>query len=159
MRRMPCWSTAWPRTLLFAYVGAMVLTLGIVVGLFGPPGARPSGIVYGQVVLREGNCMPIVDPYLCSISLVSRTIYIREPAMREMMEGSYLRVRPPLIATTEARHGFFEVSLPVGLYSVFVEDAGREYCNSFTGRGLMCGVIVSQGASIQYNFTINHASS
>ncbi len=158
MRSVPRSALWWPQGLIVAFLLAMLVTLGIVGSLFGPPGARPSGIIYGQVVLREGNCMPIVVPYLCSISLVSRTIYIREPAMREMMEGFYLRVRPPLVAATEARHGFFEISLPVGLYSVFVEDARGEYCNSFTGRGLMCGVLVSQGAAVQYNITINHAS-
>ena len=75
-----------------------------------------------------------------------------------MMEDTYLRVKTPLVAMTEAQQGFFEVSLPVGFYSVFVEDKGGEYCNRWDSQGIVCGVWVGPGAAVQYNITINHAT-
>ncbi|MFQ6012141.1 MAG: hypothetical protein ACE5LS_00635 [Thermoplasmata archaeon] len=168
MRSGPRSALRWPQGLIVAFLLAMLVTLGIVGSLFSPIGAWPrieQGI-YGEVVLREGNCMPLVggNPY-CQVSLVSRTVYVRELVVgADMMDHTYLRVKTPLIATTEARQGFFEVPLPVGLYSVFVEDEGGEYCRGFSysdpGRiPVFCSVRVYSGSTTPYDITIDHASS
>ena len=164
----PLSALSWSVGILVAFVLAMLVTLGIVGSLFGPIGAWPhieQGI-YGEVILREGNCMPSPggNPY-CQVGLVSRTIYIRELVVgAEMMDHNYLRVETPLVATTEARRGLFEVSLPVGLYSVFVEDEGGEYCNGLSypdpGRvPVFCMVTVHPGSTTPHDITIDHATS
>tara|TARA_Y100000310_G_C20274115_1_gene619411 strand:- start:145 stop:597 length:453 start_codon:yes stop_codon:yes gene_type:complete len=111
---------------------------------------------YGKVVLYSGNCMPGAGG--CKTSYVSRTIYIREPATMEAMEITYLENKTTLIKTIESNNnGFYQVELPPGTYSIFVEDEGKEYCNSFGGRGEVCQITIETGIK-EYNIRIDHAA-
>jgi hypothetical protein len=115
--------------------------------------------LYGRVVLIEGDCMPVTTPERCRISYPSRRISVREPATLDDMVGTYLVTSRPLVAATTAdERGFYEVQLPPGTYSVFVEDGGREYCNRFGGQLEACQVTVGEGIK-EHHIQIDHASS
>lgn len=125
-----------------------------------PPLRQPTVAqgVYGHVVLWEGNCMPAMNPRACRASFVSREVTVRELTAASAMDGTHLREGTGLVATARSgTDGFFEVSLPDGAYSLFVEDEGREYCNRFDGRGNVCPVTVS-GDVVRFDLEINHAS-
>jgi len=118
----------------------------------------------GYVTLFEGNCMPTVcdNPpceTTCKTSFVSRKVYIRELTFIDDMSGGYL-VSPKtnLIASvTSNANGYYNIQLDEGTYSIFVEDNGKEYCNSFRGSGEACEVELSRNT--QYNISITiHAS-
>jgi len=111
--------------------------------------------LYGRVTLYGGNCMPGAGG--CKTSPVSRIIYIREPVMMGAMERTYLKEKTNLIKQIRSdNNGNYQVELPVGTFSVFVEDNGKEYCNSFGGQGEVCQVKVGTGTA-EYNIKIDHA--
>jgi len=112
--------------------------------------------VYGKVVLYSGNCMPGAGG--CKTSSVSRSIYIREPVSMENMKSTYLKDKTTLVKTIESNNnGFYQVELPPGTYSVFVEDEGKEYCNHFGGLGEVCQITIETGIK-EYNIRIDHAA-
>lgn len=93
----------------------------------------------------------------CSSITVSRKIYIREPAGAENMKDTYLENKTTLIKSINSdNNGFYQVELPAGTYSIFVEDEGKEYCNSFGSYGKACQVTVGSGIK-EYNIKIDHA--
>jgi hypothetical protein len=140
-------------------LSCMVVAPGMLaLGCGGSPTFTPtiSQGLYGRIVLYKGNCMPGARG--CKTSHPSRKVLIREPVTDEQMSVTYL-VRPRgLVATATAdRYGFYEVSLAPGTYSVFVEDDGREYCNSFGGRGEACQVTIGDGLT-ERELKIDHAA-
>src|SRR3972149_7737967 len=93
---------------------------------------------------------PPPDLTKCQISHPQWRIMVREIASWEAMDRldpRTLAEPPPLVASALAdEHGFYELALPPGTYSVFGEDLGREYCNSFRGRDdAACTVTVGAG--------------
>ena len=111
--------------------------------------------IYGKVILYSGNCMPGANS--CKSSYVSRKIYIRESVAEKAMEITYLKEKTKLVKQVRSNFsGNYQVELPPGTYSVFVEDGGREYCNLFNGQGVACQVTVLSGI-VEYNIKIDHA--
>jgi hypothetical protein len=121
--------------------------------------------LYGKVTLSSGNCMPIVCdqppcPTTCSNSGVLRHIYIRQPVGSNNMDTTYLKdaTKSELIKTaTSNAAGQYTVQLPNGTYSIFAEDEGKEYCNSFDGQGNACLVEIKNGQSVNLDILISHA--
>jgi len=117
--------------------------------------------VFGHIILREGDCMPPTTPAGCRLSFVSRAMHIHQPAHLGDMDPNapiYLQNETPLVAVGHSGFdGFYEVALPPGMYSVFVEDLGRKYCNSFSGTGLVCPLEVGAGP-VRLDLWINHAT-
>lgn len=117
--------------------------------------------VYGTVTLNSVNCMPPTTSNCPKTQKVARHIYIREPANIKNMSkigGDYLQNPPRLIKeTNSANNGIYQIALPAGTYSVFVDDEGKEYCNSFAEQGKACQITVGTGA-VEYNITIDHAA-
>jgi hypothetical protein len=73
-------------------------------------------------------------------------------------DGEYLRKEnSPLVTVETDEQGRYSVNLSRGVYSVFVEDAGREYCNNLFDDGSACPVTV-EDRPVEYNITINHAT-
>jgi hypothetical protein len=106
--------------------------------------------LHGTVTLASGNCMPGPDINSCANTKVSRTIYIRGPATIANMDGTYLKTKTNLVAqATSDANGYYEVNLPAGVYSVFVEDGGREYCNLGGGLGEECQVTVKDTGALK----------
>ncbi len=121
------------------------------------------GTLSGEITLISGNCMPMVcDEPPCQSSClregVARDIHIREVATSEKMEGVYLSDKPKLIKKgTSNADGSYSVILPVGKYSIFVEDNGKEYCNSWDGEGNACMVEIKEEQRAKHSFQLNYA--
>ena len=96
--------------------------------------------VAGTVVLKEGNCMPMIGPYEgdnpCRNYSLKRIIQIYEPTTPEDVEGSgpsFEKIHTNLIAETQSdKDGFFEVELNTGLYSLFIIEKGDFYRNRWS---------------------------
>lgn len=157
-----------PRRRLLYYVLAIVLSIAVVTAILMYPRdlePRPTITqgIYGTVLLITGDCMPkpVGSPSSCTREYVSRTIYIREPALLDRMEGTYvpyLRNKTALVAQVRSdAAGFYEVELPPGAYSVFAEDEGREYCNTHDGEGRLCPLTLDMEV-LRYDVQIDHAS-
>jgi len=127
---------------------------------------KDTGTLSGKITLASGNCMPMVCdnppcPSSCSIVEVSKNIYIREVANSDDMDITYLKEnsKPNLIKTiTSGSDGSYMVILPVGKYSLFVEDGGREYCNSWDGQGNSCIFEIKKDQTTEHNSQIDHAA-
>ncbi len=116
---------------------------------------KDKGLLYGKIILYNGNCMPGASG--CKTSSVSRTIYIREPVLMGAMEATHLKEKNNLVKQIKSDDdGKYKIVLPVGTYSVFVEDGDKEYCNLFGDQGKVCQVVVKNGI-VKYNIEIDHA--
>lgn len=106
----------------------------------------------GNVTLMQGNCMPVVEENsTCNMTRVSRKVYIRE-----LTTGD--NTNTTLVKETESdEKGYYEVLLPPGEYSVFVEDNGTQYCTKRGSKGEACKVTIEEGNMTWYNIDINHA--
>lgn len=111
--------------------------------------------IYGKVTLYEGDCMPGMNK--CQMSNVARTIYIRKPAKKEAMKGVYLKKKTELIKKVKSdKSGNYQVELPNGEYSVFVEDNRGEYCNHFKEGGGTSTIEIKDNL-VRYDIEIDHA--
>lgn len=114
--------------------------------------------IWGSVRLLEGDCMPSTDKFRCQDKVVSRRIYILEPAKNKDMDINYLHKEAVIVKEVASDlHGFYQVELPPGVYSVFVDDDGKKYCNSFGGQlDQVCQVVV-KNSPVEFNIQIDHA--
>jgi hypothetical protein len=120
--------------------------------------------IYGTITLRTGNCMPRLrfgderdkipptDP--CAWSIVDRQVNIMQPIEAPNSRGPY----PPRdlvpLKVTQSFNGFYEIALPAGKYSVFVEDNGKKLCSW----GGDCQITIGKDMIWEHNIRINHAS-
>ena len=112
--------------------------------------------LYGKVTLYEGDCMPGMNK--CQMSNVARMIYIRKPAGKEAMKDSYLKKKTELVEKVKSdKNGNYQVELPNGKYSVFVEDDKGEYINHFEQDG-GAFVIEIKDNLVKYDIEIDHAA-
>ncbi len=122
-----------------------------------------TGALTGRVLLASGNCMPqMCDKPPCKSSCeregLATTVYVRKLASNEEMNGVYLERPTPLVATTTSdEDGTFSLQLPVGRYSLFVDDNGREYCNSWDANGLACAFEIQRDQETSYETVVDHA--
>jgi hypothetical protein len=129
---------------------------------------KETGMVSGKITLATGNCMPVVCDHPppcvsgCSLVGVSRKVYIREVVNSSDVDiNHYLKKEsnPNLVKIINSRSdGLYIAILPVGNYSLFVEDDGNEYCNSFNLQGNLCFFEIKNNQTTDYDFLINHAS-
>lgn len=117
--------------------------------------------VYGMTSLIYGDCMPKSEgsPNTCFEEAKPMKITIRKPATIDDLEDFiYLGTKPELLMETVSdENGFFEIDIEPGQYSIFVDDNGREYCNSFSPLGYACLVEISTSKKILRNLLIDHA--
>ena len=95
--------------------------------------------VAGTLIMKEGNCMPMIGPYEgdnpCRSFPVERTIQIYEPTSDSEVESNgpgptYEEVHTKLIAETNSdEEGFFQLQLDSGQYSLFIIEKGKYYRN------------------------------
>lgn len=114
-----------------------------------------SGIE-GKVTLTTGNCMPPIfspdstpGPNPCATTPVKRKVYVRESSTSR-------KIGELVSETTSDENGMFRIKLPLGTYSVFVEDNGKENCARTNSEGILCIVVVDSGY-IKYDPNINNA--
>ena len=125
-------------------------------------GYDPNGSgVFGQTSLITGNCMPgpLAKKSSCSTSLVSRNIYVRElTSIDDSITYTYFQsADEPIASTVSDEQGLFSLDLESGTYSIFVEDDGKEYCNSFNVDGIACLIEVKEDVKTDFNISIDKA--
>ncbi len=122
--------------------------------------------VAGTVVFIRGNCMPgavsdTTPEHACRRYPVQRTVRIHEITHRsksEHVQGGFHRdVKTNLVASIQTdREGFFEIDLPPGKYSVFVEEENLLYANLWDGQGFIQPVTVNEGQATVIRINIDH---
>jgi hypothetical protein len=104
--------------------------------------------ITGKVYLKRGNNMPSPGRKPSNGSPVIRTILIYELTKRNAVtiNGSFFTgVKAKLIAKTQSNaDGIYSIALPVGKYSLFVEEGNQLYANSFDGEGNISPVEVKK---------------
>lgn len=113
--------------------------------------------VAGTVILKEGNCMPMIGPYEgdnpCRSYAVRRTIRIYEPTSPEDVEGrgpSFEEIHTKLVSETQSdKEGFFQTELSPGLYSLFIVEKGNYYRNMWSDSYIGSLSIVSDSVTIE----------
>lgn len=141
----------------------------------GIPGSNESRVcidqgIWGDVMFWEGNFMPMPYPETSSgiITPVARTIFIHEATRGDQVERIYLEVEPccgvsliskiytDLVAVAQSDdQGFFEIELPPGRYSIFVEEHGYLYANRTDGEYIF-PVDVREGEVTGIEFDITY---
>jgi hypothetical protein len=122
--------------------------------------------VKGTVLWLEGNFMPGPGTTSGLTEPVSREVRFYEPVTAADIVVAtgrsstlYETINGVLVASvTSAQDGSFEVGLPPGTYSVFVEDEGDWFCNAASAAG-ECPVTVTAGAFANYVIRIDYAAS
>ena len=107
--------------------------------------------IRGQVLWLEGNLMPTIGeegdvPLRSEGKGVQRTLHIYELTNRDeatYQDGFYTDIREELVRKVETdEQGNFIVALPVGRYSVLVEEAKGLFAGTYDGQGNLQPVTV-----------------
>ena len=119
--------------------------------------------IYGRVRLHQGDCMPCVGNKCngCKTSYPSRKIYIREPVILKYPEEMNTKKFKLIKVIKADENGFFHTRLPLGEYSIFVEDNSEEYCNRFKKPNefrYFCPMTVEEGTNNIGFLDIDHAT-
>ncbi|HWR82381.1 MAG TPA: carboxypeptidase-like regulatory domain-containing protein [Candidatus Deferrimicrobium sp.] len=120
--------------------------------------------IWGRVEFREGNFMPGSWPRRGSVTYVQRRIFIFEKthdsdvvADRDLGLAFFKEVRTDLIAEVNSNSkGYYQVELPAGTYSLFVEEQGRYYADRFDGYGYIFPVTVHENNVLRVNILIDY---
>jgi len=109
-----------------------------------------NGVLKGTIGLYEGNCMPVAT---CQPSPISTTVAITNPS-----EDFNIDLLVDSVITSD--NGTFEISLPVGNYSLFLRDGNEFICDSWTcPDDCYCTLITIKSDSITVvKANIDHAS-
>lgn len=126
-------------------------------------GYDPNGAgVFGQASLTSGNCMPgpLGKNTSCTTNFVSRTIYVRELTSFDdsVIYGYFQFDEEPIASTVSDEQGMFSLDLEPGIYSIFIEDDGKEYCNNFNVDGVACLIEIKEDAKTDFDITIDKAA-
>jgi hypothetical protein len=137
----------------------------------------PLGI-WGTVYFTEGNCMPMV---VCNPdgTLLSTTTCKSCPVKRTVQIYAYTKTSQALpypnygplfdsfstqlIKEVETdNQGFYQVSLPAGIYTIAIKENGKLYANGGDGQGGITPVEVggpTKYGPTNYNVNINYKAS
>lgn len=120
----------------------------------------------GQVRWLEGNMMPTIGEDVKQ----NEKDYKGEPVQREIhiykltsmdeatAEGTFFKdIQTALVKTVETnKEGEFIVELPVGRYSVFVQEEQGLFANSFNGEGHINPVEIKEGELTKILIQVNY---
>jgi len=118
--------------------------------------------VFGITVEIYGNCMPnsVASKSSCISDTASMELIIREPAsIRDFDPTGALISKPELVSQVRSdEHGFFEINLNPGLYSVLVLNGETEFCTSgFSEDGLACLIKIEENSKTFYKSILDNA--
>lgn len=120
--------------------------------------------LYGCCTYKTGNCMPIIDTNNCKWYGVKRTIFIYEATKDTQgiqISGSftwYSQINTHLIAQTQSDgNGCFQISLPIGQYSIFVLENNKYYNQYMSDNFFLSPVTVDTNKATKCNILINMA--
>lgn len=119
----------------------------------------------GEVRWLEGNLMPSIseEPEAQPDKKgkpVKREIHIYELTTMDeaKAEGTFFRdIKSPLVKTVSSnKDGYFQVELPEGRYSVFVQEEEGLFANIFDGEGNINPVTIQEGEVTEISIEINY---
>ena len=121
--------------------------------------------IYGSVIERYGDWMPTIGQYPKGGERpIKREVYVYEyTKMSDVKSFGYVHfdmdtMPTALVARTQSsKNGFFEIALPAGTYSVFIEDEGKLYCSSGDGQGGLNPITVKSGEAHEVTLVLDHA--
>ena len=122
--------------------------------------------IYGSVIERYGDWMPtIIGQYPKGGERpIQREVYVYEyTKMSDVKSFGYVHfdmdtMPTALVARTQSsKNGFFEIALPAGTYSVFIEDEGKLYSDQIDGQGGLNPITVKQGEAREVTLVLDHA--
>lgn len=148
-------------TLIISSIILLIIIISLICYLKQTPTIDSE--IYGKVTLITGNCMPQTckDNGLncypsdedCKTSGVSRTVYITKPVTYETLKNDEIDIIQKVQSNNQ---GIYYIRLPLGTYSILVEDDNEKYCNDFNSLNEVCQVTL--GSEIkEYNIEIDHA--
>ena len=122
--------------------------------------------IYGTVVERYGDWMPIWDPNDTTRGErpIVREIYVYEYTKYQEIEGSHFtlfdidKMPHKLVAKTKSEaNGFYEIELEPATYSVFLLEDGQLYANCGDGYGGINPVTVIADSALYVPLVLDHA--
>jgi hypothetical protein len=120
-----------------------------------------SSGLFGQVSMITGNCMPTTDKTSsCAESSFPTTVIIRAiTSVNELDKFTYYSgTTEPLLNLNTNDEGIYKVDLAPGQYSVFIlDDANKEYCDSYDGEGNACKVTIKASMYSEFNASLDRA--
>lgn len=121
----------------------------------------PQG-AYGVVTFTEGNCMPGFGASSCFTCPVKRVVRFYEytttgeAVYNTPINGFFNSFSTRLIAETETdMHGFYQVTLSPGTYTMVIVENGKLFSRLFDDRGGIHPVTITSGKN-KLNFEINY---
>jgi len=124
----------------------------------------PGLYIFGLVNLKQGNCMPPIDPKKCNESYIATQVVLFPVINQSEMNGNYYQTIAGPISIgisniTNRTLGYYEFLVYSSQYSIFAKDpiTGEYYCNSFTN-GKACLVDLSNNKSQQFDILIDHST-
>lgn len=126
--------------------------------------STPKIVIHGFVKLKQGNCMPPVDPSVCTEDLLDTYVGIFPLVPQSNLEGPYYKSTiEPITSERSIKNGvvgYYEIEVPDGKYSVFAQDPlnfNTYYCNDLDSSGYACLISVNN-ESVSFDITIDHAT-
>jgi len=123
--------------------------------------------IYGTVIERYGNWMPLWDPNDTTRGErpIVREIYVYEYTMSQEIEGVHYspyysidEMPHRLVAKTKSKaNGFYEMELEPGTYSVFLLEDGQLYANGGDGYGGLSPVTVIADSAYYFPLVLDNA--
>ncbi len=116
--------------------------------------------IAGKIYLKQGNQMPSPGRKADAGRGVARGVYVYELTQRDQATASgnfYVNIKTRMVAKAQSdSDGRYAVALPVGRYSVFVEEGGQLYANLFDGKGNINPVEVKKDGIATLNIAISN---
>lgn len=119
--------------------------------------------IHGKIVEETGSCMPpIIGECIKRKPLTNATISIFSPPIKqdEMSYSSYSDgriykgMREPFIIIKSNSQGNYEVSVPTGSYSIFVEYRGEKSCGSPGYEEFPCYIEIPANEKLEFDIRV-----
>lgn len=116
--------------------------------------------ICGNILLQQGNQMPGPGRKLSVGQPVMREVLVYQLTNISQTQSSntvFTGIKTALVAKIRSNvKGYFELSLPVGKYSVFVQEQQGLYANYFDGKGNINPVEVLKDSISLKNISISN---
>lgn len=116
--------------------------------------------ICGTILLQQGNQMPGPGRTLSAGQPVEREVLVYQLTNVSQVQSSgtiFTGIKTAFVAKTHSNaKGYFELKLPAGKYSVFVQEQEGLYANYFDGKGSINPVEVVKDSVTKRNITISN---
>jgi len=116
--------------------------------------------IEGTIYKVSGNQMPMKGGERSKPKPQISEVYIYQATTAKQVQGQgtlYSRINTKLVAKVKTDNsGHYQVSLPTGLYSVFVKEGNLYFASESDGSGTLNPAQVTAGSISTRNITVNH---